>query len=129
MASLQYLAFELLQEIISLACGSPPLSRSLKQWEARALCNIRGVCKLTNAVAEPMLFYHLIISVNLADLDSLYHMQLQDLAKGSTSASAYAKALTIRIYGGKLGDNICIYPDMGKLALALQSLCNVKSVM
>jgi hypothetical protein len=128
MAGLQSLPIELLQEIISLvACGNPLSSRRLTLREAKALCDIRCICQLTNTVAEPMLFRHLVISINAADLQSPCHTRLRDLAEGSTNASIHTQALSIHLYNDTSECDAIPYRE--NLALALESLPNLNSVM
>jgi hypothetical protein len=133
MAGLQSLATELLQEIFSLVSGCNPSShRSFNREEAKALCDIRSICKFINAVVEPTLFRHLVMSVRpTADLESesLSYMQLRYLAAGGTTASTCAEALTIRLFGERMGEDDSFAPFMAELALALGSLHNVTSVM
>lgn len=129
MAGLQSLPSELLQEITSLVYGKHPSSRSLTRLEAKALCDMRSVCWLTNAIAEPILFRHLVMNINPEDLDAPCYTQMQDLMEGLTNASIHAKALTIHLSGGKSGEGKCNAPFMGTLALALEPLRDVNSVM
>jgi hypothetical protein len=133
MDDLNSLPIELLEEITSLVCEIYPLdSRILALDEAKALCILRSVCQRVNLVAESFLFRHLVINVNSSGFESSKCVaQLQFLADGSTSVSIHAKALTIRIDGGKFDGFGFIMADqnMAQLALALDSLCNVHSVM
>jgi hypothetical protein len=127
MVGLQSLAFELLHEIVWLLSDSPPPSRSLTYYEVKALGVVRSICRFANAVAEGILFRHLVMRINFADPNSLCHSQLRDLTQGKTAACAHAKALTLYIYGGRSDGSSVV--GNGELALALDTLRNVTSVM
>jgi hypothetical protein len=129
MAGLTSLPFELLHKITWLVCDSPPPSRSLTNYEAKALGVMRSVCMLMNAVAEPMLFHHLVMTINPAGLNSPWYSQLRDLVERKTAASSHAKALTLRISHGAYKEAGHAFPGIGELACALDTLCNVNSVM
>lgn len=128
MVGLKSLASELLHEITWLACYSPLPSRNITSYEAKALGVMRSVCRLTNAIAEPILFRHLVIRVNFADLKSPGHPQLRDLAQGKTTACTHAKALNLCTYGEEFDEAGRAGIGIGELALALGTLCNVNSV-
>jgi hypothetical protein len=127
MVGLQSLAFELLHEIIWLVCDSPPPSRSLTNYEVKALGVVRNICRFTNAVAEPILFRHLVITTNFAKPNSPCYSQLRDLAQGTTSACTHAQALSLYVDGKQFDGNSVARSR--KLALALETLRNVTSVM
>jgi hypothetical protein len=127
MIGLHSLAFELLEEIISLACGCYPAAQILERQEARALCIMRSVCHLTNAIAEPMFFRHLVIRISLEDRRSRRQL-LRDLAKGISNASSHARTLSIYLHD-KFDNVDCVYSYLADLVAAVGSLINLTTVL
>jgi hypothetical protein len=131
MAGFQSLPVELLQEIVSLVSGSSPFSPvlGLGRSDAKALCEMRCISQLINAVVEPMLYKHLVLQIDRksSKCDSPLRAQLGDLADGSTTAATHAKTLTVR-FSSRIGE-VIDYPYLRELSLALEVLHNIDSVM
>jgi hypothetical protein len=123
---LHSLAFELLEEIISLACWCYPTAQILGRQEARGLCIMRSVCHLTNAIAEPMFFRHLVIHISSEDRRSRRQL-LRDLAKGVSNASSHARALSIYLHDFDKVD--CVDSYLADLVSAVGSLINLTTVL
>jgi hypothetical protein len=124
MVGLLSLAPELLHEIVWLVADSPPPSQSLTRYEVKVLRIMRRVCRFVNAIAEPILFRHLVMRIKFREPESPCHRQMQDLAEGKTAACTHARALTLRVdYNPFEGE-----PWIEDLALALDALRNVNSV-
>jgi hypothetical protein len=132
MIGLHSLAFELLEEIISLVCGCYPTAQIFGRQEARALCIMRSVSRLTNAIAEPMFFRHLVIHISSEDPGSRTsrRQMLRDLAKGVSNASSHARVLSIIYLHGFNWDKIkCFDSYLVDLVSAVGSLTNLTTVL